>query len=66
MLIGKIYDILTNIEFKSYMSQYLSVIEKKYRQFITFNLSHRSSNNPVRASLNDVETIIKNSLESFK
>ena len=45
------------------MSQYLSVIEKNIDNLIplTFN-----RNNPVPASLHDVETIIKNSLESFK
>ena len=66
MLIGKIYDILTNIEFKSYMSQYLSVIEKNIDNLIPLTFNSRSSNNPVPASLHDVETIIKNSLESFK
>ena len=66
MLIRKISDILTNIEFKSLISQYLSVIEKNIDNLLPLTLNSRSSNNPVRASLNDVETIIKNSLDSYK
>ena len=48
------------------MSQYLSVIEKNIDNLIPLTFNSRSSNNPVRASLHDVETIIKNSLESYK
>ena len=66
MLIEKISDILTNIQFKSFMSQYLSVIEKNMEDLIPLTFNSRSSNNPVRATHNDVETIIKNSLDSFK
>ena len=66
MLIRKISDILTNIEFKSLISQYLSVIEKNIDNLLPLTLNSRSSNNPVSASLNDVETIIKNSLDSYK
>ena len=66
MLIRKISDILTNIEFKSLISQYLSVIEKNIDNLLPLTLNSRSSNNPVRASLKDVEAIIKNSLDSYK
>ena len=66
MLIRKISDILTNIEFKSLISKYLSVIEKNIDNLLPLTLNSRSSNNPVKASLNDVETIIKNSLDSYK
>jgi len=66
ILIKKISSMLESINYKSVIKPFIKNIEKNIDKLLPLTLSSRASNNPVTATLIDVENIIKNSLNHYK
>ncbi len=65
-LINKISKIFHDINFKKIIYPFLKDIEKNIDKFLPLTFNSRASNNPVDVSMDDIEKIIKNSINYFK
>ena len=66
ILIKKISSFLESLNYKNAIQPYIEKIEKNIDKLLPLTLSSRASNNPVTATLIDVEKILKNSLNYYK
>jgi len=66
ILVEKINEVLKNIEFNDLIKPHLNDIENNLNNILPLTLNKRSSNNPVKANLNEVEMIINKSLIRYK
>ena len=66
ILIKKISSFLESLNYKNAIQPYIEKIEKNIDKLLPLTLSSRASNNPVNATLIDVEKILKNSLNYYK
>ena len=66
ILVEKIKEVFKNIEFNNLLKPHLNDVENNLNDILPLTLNKRSSNNPVKANLNEVEIIINKSLIRFK
>ena len=66
LLVKKISSMLENLNYKDAIKPFIEKIEKNIDKLLPLTLSSRASNNPVTATLIDVEKILKNSLNYYK
>ena len=66
ILVKEISSMLENLNYKDVIQPFIEKIEKNIDKLLPLTLSSRASNNPVTATLIDVEKILKNSLNYYK
>ena len=66
ILVKKISSMLESLNYKDVIRPFIEKIEKNIDKLLPLTLSSRASNNPVTATLIDVEKILKNSLNFYK
>ena len=66
LLVKKISSMLESLNYKDAIKPFIEKIEKNIDKLLPLTLSSRASNNPVTATLIDVEKILKNSLNYYK
>tara|TARA_Y100000748_G_scaffold64404_1_gene52033 strand:- start:712 stop:1845 length:1134 start_codon:yes stop_codon:yes gene_type:complete len=65
-LVKKISLLLENIKYRDAIQPFIIKIEKNIDKLLPLTISSRASNNPVNATISDVEKILKNSLNYYK
>ena len=65
-LVKKILLLFEKINYKNIIEPYITKIEKNIDKLLPLTISSRASNNPINATINDVEKILKNSLNYYK
>ena len=66
ILVKEISSMLESLNYKDVIQPFIEKIEKNIDKLLPLTLSSRASNNPVTATLIDVEKILKNSLNYYK
>ena len=66
ILVKEISSMLESLNYKDVIQPFIEKIEKNINKLLPLTLSSRASNNPVTATLIDVEKILKNSLNYYK
>lgn len=64
-LVKKISLLLENIKFRDAIQPFIIKIEKNIDKLLPLTISTRASNNPVNATISDIEKILKNSLNYY-
>ena len=65
-LVKKILLLFEKVKYKNIIEPYITKIEKNIDKLLPLTISSRASNNPINATINDVEKILKNSLDYYK
>ncbi|MBA4715396.1 MAG: iron-containing alcohol dehydrogenase [Chloroflexi bacterium] len=65
-LVKKILLLFEKVKYKNIIEPYITKIEKNINKLLPLTISSRASNNPINATINDVEKILKNSLDYYK
>ena len=65
-LVKKILLLFEKVKYKNIIEPYITKIEKNIDKLLPLTISSRASNNPINATINDVEKILKNSLNYYK
>ena len=65
-LVKKISLLLENIKYRDAIQPFIIKIEKNIDKLLPLTISTRASNNPVNATIIDIEKILKNSLNYYK
>ena len=65
-LVKKISLLLENIKYRDAIQPFIIKIEKNIDKLLPLTISTRASNNPVNATISDIEKILKNSLNYYK
>ena len=66
ILVKEISSMLESLNYKDVIQPFIEKIEKSINKLLPLTLSSRASNNPVTATIIDVEKILKNSLNYYK
>ena len=66
ILVKEISSMLESLNYKDVIQPFIEKIEKNIDKLLPLTLSSRASNNPVNATLIDVEKILKNSLNYYR